>query len=76
MIWELEIDDTDNDRTYVPRKVPENSAGPNDLSDSETEVEFEEDLDDLDYVRVHVVNPSLCPTRIDLYCFVSQSRPR
>ena len=36
--WDLEIDDSDNDRTYVPPKVPENLPGAHDLSDSGTEV--------------------------------------
>ena len=51
--WELEIDDSENDHTWVPPRVPENLPRDHDLSDSETEVEFEEDLDDIDYVRMH-----------------------
>ena len=51
--WELEIDDLDNDHTWIPPKVPENLPGAHDLSDTETEVEFEEDLDNIDYVRLH-----------------------
>ena len=51
--WELEIDDSDNDHTWVPPKMPVNLPRGHDLSDSETEVEFEEELDDIDYVRMH-----------------------
>ena len=61
--WELEIDDSDNDHTWVPPKVPENLPGAHDLSDTESEGEvvFEEDLDDLDYVRQHDVSMESVP---------------
>ena len=59
--WELEIDDSDNDHTWVPPRVPENLPGDHDLSDTEPEVEFEEDLDDIDYVRMHDASMEFVP---------------
>ena len=59
--WELEIDESDNDHTWVPPRKPVNLPGDHDLSDSDTEIEFDEELDDVDYVRMHDVSMESVP---------------
>ena len=52
--WEIEADDSFDDRSYEPPRPPANSTGLHTLSDSDTTTDgSESELDDMDYVRVH-----------------------
>ena len=54
--WDVTFEDSDDDRTYHPPRLPVNSSGRYILSDSDSEYEAEEDSDLEDYVRDSTVD--------------------
>ena len=51
--WEMESDDSCDDRTYHPPRGPENLPGRGGIGDSDTSEESESEPEDMEYVRVH-----------------------
>ena len=51
--WEMESDDSCDDRTYHPPRAPENLPGRGGICDSDTSEESESEPEDMEYVRVH-----------------------